>query len=183
MRSTRKSCEKLQVRLCHLQRWVKEKGLRVVIVFEGRDGAGKGGTIRAITERLSPRVFRVVALPGAIRPRKDPGLHAALPAALPRRRRSGHLRSELVQPRRRRARDGLLLGQGAQTVPGDLSAGREVPDRGRGHPDQAVDGSQQRRAETALRSPHRGSGTAVEAQSDGHARRGRAGTTTPARAT
>ena len=55
--------EKLQVRLCHLQRWVKENGLRVVILFEGRDGAGKGGTIRAITERLSPRTFRVVALP------------------------------------------------------------------------------------------------------------------------
>jgi polyphosphate kinase 2 len=54
---------KLQVRLCHLQRWVKEKGLRVVVVVEGRDGAGKGGTIRAITERLSPRTFRVVALP------------------------------------------------------------------------------------------------------------------------
>ena len=58
-----KELGKLQVRLCHLQRWVKETGLRVVIVFEGRDGAGKGGTIRAITERLSPRVFRVVALP------------------------------------------------------------------------------------------------------------------------
>src|SRR5262249_34184411 len=58
-----KTLEKLQVRLCHLQRYVKEKGLRVVIVMEGRDGAGKGGTIRAITERLSPRVFRVVALP------------------------------------------------------------------------------------------------------------------------
>jgi polyphosphate kinase 2 len=58
-----KELGKLQVRLCHLQRWVKEKGLRVVVVFEGRDGAGKGGTIRAITERLSPRVFRVVALP------------------------------------------------------------------------------------------------------------------------
>src|SRR5262245_58164713 len=54
---------KLQVRLCHLQRYVKEKGLRVMIIFEGRDGAGKGGTIRAFTERLSPRVFRVVALP------------------------------------------------------------------------------------------------------------------------
>jgi polyphosphate kinase len=54
---------KLQVQLCHLQQWVKEKGLRVVIIFEGRDGAGKGGTIRALTERLSPRVFRVVALP------------------------------------------------------------------------------------------------------------------------
>jgi polyphosphate kinase len=58
-----KTLQKLQVRLCHLQRWVKEKGLRVVVVFEGRDGAGKGGTIRAITERLSPRIFRVVALP------------------------------------------------------------------------------------------------------------------------
>ncbi len=58
-----KTLRKLQVRLCYLQRWVKEKGLRVVVVFEGRDGAGKGGTIRAITERLSPRVFRVVALP------------------------------------------------------------------------------------------------------------------------
>ena len=58
-----KELEKLQVRLCHLQRWITEKGLRVVIVLEGRDGAGKGGTIRAMTERLSPRVFRVVALP------------------------------------------------------------------------------------------------------------------------
>jgi len=58
-----KELAKLQVRLCHLQRWVKEKGLRVIVVFEGRDGAGKGGTIRAITERLSPRVFRVIALP------------------------------------------------------------------------------------------------------------------------
>ena len=58
-----KALRKLQVQLCQLQRWVKEKGLRVVIVFEGRDGAGKGGTIRAMTERLSPRIFRVVALP------------------------------------------------------------------------------------------------------------------------
>jgi polyphosphate kinase 2 len=58
-----KELGRLQVQLCHLQSWVKEKGLRVVIVFEGRDGAGKGGTIRALTERLSPRVFRVVALP------------------------------------------------------------------------------------------------------------------------
>jgi hypothetical protein len=54
---------RLQVQLSHLQRWVKEKGARVIIIFEGRDGAGKGGTIRSITERVSPRVFRVVALP------------------------------------------------------------------------------------------------------------------------
>jgi polyphosphate kinase 2 len=54
---------KLQVELCHLQDWVKEAGARVIVVFEGRDAAGKGGTIKAITERVSPRVFRVVALP------------------------------------------------------------------------------------------------------------------------
>jgi polyphosphate kinase len=53
----------LQEELCALQSWVKAKGLRVIVIFEGRDGAGKGGTIRAITERVSPRVFRVVALP------------------------------------------------------------------------------------------------------------------------
>jgi polyphosphate kinase len=58
-----KSLRKLQVELCRLQDWVKYKGLRVIIVFEGRDTAGKGGTIKAITERVSPRVFRVVALP------------------------------------------------------------------------------------------------------------------------
>ena len=58
-----KELRKLQARLCDLQEWVKHKGLRVIVLFEGRDGAGKGGTIRAITERVSPRVFRVVALP------------------------------------------------------------------------------------------------------------------------
>ncbi|MGO9832299.1 MAG: polyphosphate kinase 2 [Myxococcaceae bacterium] len=58
-----KELRRLQRELCQLQAWVKHKGLKVVIVFEGRDGAGKGGTIRAITERVSPRVFRVVALP------------------------------------------------------------------------------------------------------------------------
>ena len=58
-----KELQRLQAELCILQEWVKYKGLRVIIVFEGRDGAGKGGTIKAITERVSPRVFRVVALP------------------------------------------------------------------------------------------------------------------------
>jgi len=55
--------EKLHVELVKLQEWVKFKGLKAMIVFEGRDGAGKGGAIKAITERVSPRVFRVVALP------------------------------------------------------------------------------------------------------------------------
>ena len=58
-----KALRKLQVELCALQDWVKQRGLRVVVIFEGRDAAGKGGTIKAITERVSPRVFRVVALP------------------------------------------------------------------------------------------------------------------------
>ena len=58
-----KELRKLQEELCHLQAWVKLKGLRVIIVFEGRDAAGKGGTIKAIAERVSPRVFRVIALP------------------------------------------------------------------------------------------------------------------------
>jgi polyphosphate kinase 2 len=64
---TRKEYEaelgKLQVKLCVLQEWVKAKDLRVIVIFEGRDAAGKGGTIKAITQRVSPRVFRVVALP------------------------------------------------------------------------------------------------------------------------
>jgi polyphosphate kinase 2 len=58
-----KALHKLQVGLCYVQEWVKEKGLRIIIVFEGRDAAGKGGTIKALTERVSPRVYRVVALP------------------------------------------------------------------------------------------------------------------------
>jgi polyphosphate kinase 2 len=58
-----KALIKLQGELCKLQAWVKHKGLRVIVVFEGRDAAGKGGTIRAITERVSPRVFRQIALP------------------------------------------------------------------------------------------------------------------------
>jgi polyphosphate kinase 2 len=58
-----KQLAKLHVELVKLQEWVKEKGIKICIVFEGRDGAGKGGTIKAITERVSPRVFRVIALP------------------------------------------------------------------------------------------------------------------------
>jgi polyphosphate kinase len=58
-----KELTRLQAKLCILQEWVKAKGLRVIVVFEGRDAAGKGGTIKAITERVSPRVFRLIALP------------------------------------------------------------------------------------------------------------------------
>ena len=58
-----KALRGLQAELCSLQEWVKQTGERVIVVFEGRDAAGKGGTIKAITERVSPRTFRLVALP------------------------------------------------------------------------------------------------------------------------
>jgi polyphosphate kinase 2 len=58
-----KELARLHVELVKLQAWVQQKGIKICILFEGRDGAGKGGTIKAITERVSPRVFRVVALP------------------------------------------------------------------------------------------------------------------------
>jgi polyphosphate kinase 2 len=58
-----KELEKLQVELCYLQDWVKATGARIILIFEGRDAAGKGGIIKAISERVSPRVFRVTALP------------------------------------------------------------------------------------------------------------------------
>jgi len=58
-----KEIARLQVELAHLQAWVKQSGARIVVIFEGRDAAGKGGMIKRLTERVSPRVFRVVALP------------------------------------------------------------------------------------------------------------------------
>jgi polyphosphate kinase 2 len=58
-----KEFDRLKIELSHLQAWIKHEGLRVIVIFEGRDGAGKGGSIHAITAGLSPRVFRVVALP------------------------------------------------------------------------------------------------------------------------
>src|SRR3990172_9824811 len=62
-RDYEKELARLHVELVKLQEWVKREGMKVCVVFEGRDGAGKGGTIKAITERVSPRVFRVIALP------------------------------------------------------------------------------------------------------------------------
>ena len=76
-----KELAKLQIELVKLQEWVKTKGLKVVVVFEGRDAAGKGGTIKRITEPLNPRVCRVVASGDSDRTRKDPVVFPALCAA------------------------------------------------------------------------------------------------------
>jgi hypothetical protein len=92
-----KELRKLQVELCHLQAWVKDKGLRAIILFEGRDTAGKGGTIKALTDRVSPNVPGDCAT-GADGPRKDAALRSALHPALPGGRRNRDLRPQLVQP-------------------------------------------------------------------------------------
>jgi polyphosphate kinase len=61
-KSREEELRKLQIELCKLQEWVRQEGLRIIVIFEGRDAAGKGGAIKGITERVSPRVFRVAAL-------------------------------------------------------------------------------------------------------------------------
>ena len=80
-----KELKKLHVELVKLQQWVVHKGLKVCVVFEGRDGAGKGGTIKAITERVSPRVFRVVALPAPTEREKSPDVRRSATSRTSRR--------------------------------------------------------------------------------------------------
>ena len=145
-----KALRKLQVRLCYLQRWIREKGLRVVILFEGRDGAGKGGTIRAITERLSPRVFRVVALPAPSDREKTQVYmqryfeHFPSAGEVVIFDRSWYNRAgvEYVM--------GFCSDEAAPTIPGAVSANREVPDRRGRRPHKTLAGSEQCRAEAPL---------------------------------
>ena len=126
-----KELRKLQTELCRLQEWVKHKGLRAIIVFEGRDAAGKGGTIKAITERVSPRVFRLVALPAPSDREKTQMYVQRYMQHFPRGRRNRDLRPQLVQPCRRRTRDGLLHGGAVPAVPGVCpSFEKEIVDSG-----------------------------------------------------
>jgi polyphosphate kinase 2 (PPK2 family) len=112
-----KELKKLHVELVKLQEWVKHKGLKVCVVFEGRDGAGKGGTIKAITERVSPRVFRVMALSAPTEREKSQMYIQRYIQHFPGGRRSRHLRPQLVQPRRRRTGHGILHRGTNQTLP------------------------------------------------------------------
>jgi len=109
--------ERLHVELVKAQQWIVHKGLKICVVFEGRDGAGKGGTIKAITERVSPRIFRVVALQAPTAREKKPDVRATIPSVPPRCGGSRHLRPQLVQPRGSRARDGVLHRSGRQAFP------------------------------------------------------------------
>ena len=103
---------RLQRELIKLQDWVVAKKLKLVVIFEGRDAAGKGGVIKRVTQRLNPRVCRAVALLGAERARAQPVVFPALCPPSSGRRRDRAVRPQLVQPRRRRARDGLLHRRG-----------------------------------------------------------------------
>ena len=110
-----KELERLQGELVKLQYWVKETRAKVVVVFEGRDGAGKGGVIKRILERVSPRVFRVEALPAPDEREKSQMYMQRYISRAARRRRGGDLRSQLVQPARGGEGDGVLHRRG---VPG-----------------------------------------------------------------
>ena len=178
-----KELRKLQVQLCHLQDWVKEKGLRVVIVFEGRDGAGKGGTIRALTERVSPRVFRVVALPA---PSDREKTQIYMQRYLQHFPAAGEV---VIFDRSWYNRAGVEYVMGfcttgaARPLPRAVPADREVPRRRRRHPDQALARGQQRGAEAPLRGAHQGSACGSGSSARWTCRRGTAGTTIHGRAT
>ena len=111
-----KELAKLQVELVRLQTWVQAKGARVIVVFEGRDTAGKGGVISRITARTSPRVYRHVALPAPSDREKTASLHPALHRAFPGGGRDHPVRPLVVQPRRGRAGDGLLHRQSSTSA-------------------------------------------------------------------
>ena len=141
--------KKLHVELVKLQEWVKHKGLKVCIVFEGRDGAGKGGTIKAITERVSPRVFRVIALPAPTEREKSqmyiqrylPHLPAAGEIVIFDRSWYNRAGVERVM--------GFCTEEQARRFPAGRAAGREGDGRIGNHPAEVLDGGQPRGADAA----------------------------------
>ena len=159
--------EKLHVELVNLQEWVKLKGLKVCVVFEGRDGAGKGGTIKAITERVSPRVFRVVAL-AAPTEREKSQMYAQ--RYLPHLPAAGEV---VIFDRSWYNRAGVerIMGfcteeqaKGFLEVAADL---READSRLRHHPSEVLARGQPRGADAAARGTHRRRPQDLEALPDG----------------
>ena len=126
-----KELRRLQAELCRLQDWVKLKGLRIIVLFEGRDGAGKGGTIKAITERVSPRVFHVVALPAPSDREKSQIFIQRYTEHFPAAGEIVTLRPQLLQPRWRGVCHGLLHERTAPPFPRCLSRGRKIRRRWR----------------------------------------------------
>ena len=109
--------KRLQAELVKVQEWVRAEGQRLVVIFEGRDAAGKGSTIKRLTQHLNPRIARIVALPKPTPTRGDRVVLPALCGAPSCRWGDGALRSLLVQPRRRREGHGLLHARRVPAVP------------------------------------------------------------------
>ena len=147
-----KELAKLHVKLVKLQEWVKYKGLKVCIVFEGRDGAGKGGAIKAITERVSPRVFRTVALPAPTERQKS---QMYLQRYVPHFPAAGEV---VIFDRSWYNRAGVERVMGFCTedrvaeVPRRRAPGREGDGRFRHHPDQVLARGQRGGADQPARS-------------------------------
>ena len=164
-----KELTRLQAKLCVLQDWVKEKGLarhrrlrRPRRRGKGRDDQGHHGAHEPA--RLpSRRAAR------AVRPREVADVRAAVYAALSRRRRDRHLRPELVQPGRRRARDGLLHRRTVRALHEGGSGLREADDRRRDHPHQALARGREQGTGAAIQGPHGRSAASVEAEQHGPA--------------
>ena len=129
---------RLQEELVKLQYWVVENGLRVLIIFEGRGSAGKGGVIKRIMERTSPRDVKVVALPKPNERERTQWYFQRYVAHLPRGGRDRHVRSQLVQPLERGVGDGFLHRGGAPGVPAQLPGVRAHAGQVRDHPAQVL---------------------------------------------
>ena len=162
-----KELSRLQAELCKLQDWVKHKGLCVIIVFEGRDAAGKGGTIRAITERVSPRVFRVVALPSPSDREKSQMYFQRYVQHFPA---GGEI---VIFDRSWYNRAGVEYVMGFCTPEqhrrffAAASNCREIYRRRWNDPHQVLDGSGPERATTSICGSHKRSPSALEAQPNG----------------
>ena len=169
----------LQFELIKLQEWVRLQGLRVVVIFEGRDAAGKGGVIKRITESLNPRICRVVALGTPTERERGQWYFQRYVAATAGAGRNRAVRPQLVQPRRRRARHGILHRRRIPRVPARLPAVRGDAGALRHHPHQILVLGQRRGAGAALPGTHAQPDQALEAQPDGSWNRASAGSSIP----
>ena len=159
--------DKLHVELVNLQEWVKLKGLKVCIVFEGRDGAGKGGAIKAITERVSPRVFRVVALPAPTEREKSQMYAQRYIPHFPAAGEVVIFDRSWYNRAGRRAGHGLLHGGAGEGLPGDGAGRREADARLRHHPAEVLARGQPGGADAAAGGADRRRPQDLEALADG----------------
>ena len=158
---------RLQGELVKVQEWVRAEGQRLVVVFEGRDAAGKGGTIQRVTQYLNPRVARIVALPAPTERERGQWYFQRYIAHLPAPGEIVLLRPLLVQPGRRRAGDGLLHGRGVPPLPAPVPDLRADARRGRDPAAQVLVLGQRRRAGGPLPLPPGRPDAALEAVADG----------------